>query len=232
MLALPDGGISERLPMNSSCIPLALLAVLVGSMATVARAEISADEVRRAIHDGVTFLLRQQPIDGTWPEFHNQAGGETSLCLLALLNAGVDPDDEQDATRRSGKLRSMNDLPTTYGRSLQTMVFCRADPVNGTTNKSSRTCLWLQDEPDCRRAAKRRLGLFRPRVQCRRRRRQLQLPVRPAGPVRGPAGIRRHARRRPRRSRRLATAPRPIGKAAKTPTALGAITRTSPARAA
>ena len=36
---------------------LALLAVLVGPLVAVARAEISADEVRRAIHEGVTFLL-------------------------------------------------------------------------------------------------------------------------------------------------------------------------------
>ena len=119
----------------------------------------------------------------------------------------------------------MTDLPTTYSRSLQTMVFCRADPKQyAPTNQRERTsgCKTNQIANGPRK------GWDYWSISRRGQRRQLQLPVRPAGPVRGPAGVRRLAHGRPRQRRRLATAPGPIGKAAKTPTALGAITRTYP----
>ena len=59
-----------------------------------------------------------------------QPGGVTALCTLALLNAGVEADDRNDDhVQRLAEPRSLGDLPTTYGRSLQTMVFCRADPI-------------------------------------------------------------------------------------------------------
>ena len=141
-----EGGISERLPMKLRLHALALLAVLVGPLVAVARAEISADEVRRAIHDGVTLLLRQQRVDGTWPDFRPYTGGETSLCVLALLNAGVDPDDEHmQRALRSLTSEPMKDLPSVYGRSLQTMVFCRADPARY-SQQIRANYLWLQSK--------------------------------------------------------------------------------------
>ena len=54
------------------------------------------------------------------------AGGVTALCTLALLNAGVDPHDEQ-IQKSLAYLRTLK--PTqTYVVSLQTMVFCAAEP--------------------------------------------------------------------------------------------------------
>ena len=128
--------------MQPRLLPLTLFVVLVGPLVAVARAEISADEVRRTIHDGVTYLLRQQRVDGTWTEFPGQVGGETSLCLLALLNAGAEPDDDH-IQRALHKLSSTRDLPTTYSRSLQTMVFCRADPKRYAL-QINRNVVWLQ----------------------------------------------------------------------------------------
>ena len=42
------------------------LAVLVGPLVTVVRADIAADEVRKAIDGGVKYLERQQQPDGGW----------------------------------------------------------------------------------------------------------------------------------------------------------------------
>ncbi len=109
---------------------LAPAAVLVGPLVTMVRADLSAEEVRRAIQDGVKFLERQQQPDGHWEDFTGQPGGVTALCTLALLNAGVEADDPNDdhVRRAVHKLELMPELAKTYTRSLQTMVFCRANP--------------------------------------------------------------------------------------------------------
>ena len=89
------------------------------------RADVTAEEVRQAIDRGVQFLKNQQLADGSWAE-SMQHGGITALCTLALLNAGVDPNDEsiQKALSYLRKIRPAQ----TYVVSLQTMVFVRADP--------------------------------------------------------------------------------------------------------
>jgi hypothetical protein len=112
---------------------LAATAVVVGlfgaSVADV-RAEVTPDEVRQAIDRGVRFLKGQQQADGAWsedPPFSVMwPGGVTSLCTLALLNAGVEPDDPaiQNALRRLRGFRTEK----TYVVALQTMVFARAEP--------------------------------------------------------------------------------------------------------
>ena len=55
-----------------------------------------AEQVQTAIDRAVTYLKRQQNNNGTWPDHPgNIGGGITALCTLALLNAGVPPDDEK-----------------------------------------------------------------------------------------------------------------------------------------
>src|SRR5262249_40197782 len=86
------------------------------------------ERVRQAIKDGVTYLQNQQrTTDGSWElggERISYHGGWTSLALLALLNAGVDP---KDPSVQSG-LAYLRKIPPdrTYVVGLQTMVFCLA----------------------------------------------------------------------------------------------------------
>ncbi len=88
--------------------------------------DIDADQVRQSIERGVGYLRRMQHLDGTWPDYGGQVGGVTALSTLALINCGVPIDDE--AIQRSlGYLRTLPPK-TTYVTSLQTMVFCLAEP--------------------------------------------------------------------------------------------------------
>jgi squalene cyclase len=100
----------------------------LGPQAAGASREITADFVRQAIDRGVTYLKSQQHADGTWSEdFPPHFGGVTALCTLALLNAGVEPQDPciQRALAVIRKLRP----ETTYATSLATMVLARAEPA-------------------------------------------------------------------------------------------------------
>lgn len=93
-------------------------------------AEIDAQQVNQAIREAADFLLRKQNADGSWNDFELQRhpGAMTSLCTLALLNAGVPPGDPKIKAALN-ELR--NDTPqTTYATSLHAMVFCLAEPTN------------------------------------------------------------------------------------------------------
>jgi hypothetical protein len=86
------------------------------------------ERVRQAIKDGVTFLQNQQrKPDLSWElglERKSYHGGWTSLAVLALLHAGVDPKDPSI----QGGLAYLRKIPPdhTYVVGLQTMVFCLA----------------------------------------------------------------------------------------------------------
>ena len=85
------------------------------------------DQVRRAIDRGVQFLRDQQTPDGNWeiePACASNPGGWTSLALLALLNAGIKPEDRA-IDRGLTYLRSL-EPQRTYVVGLQTMVFALA----------------------------------------------------------------------------------------------------------
>ncbi len=89
--------------------------------------EVTAEDVRASIRKAVAFLkAKQNPKDGTWPGDGIFRGGVTPLVALALLHAGEPPDSPtiQLALRH---LRSFKGVDT-YSRSLQTMVFCMAEP--------------------------------------------------------------------------------------------------------
>jgi hypothetical protein len=86
------------------------------------------DQVRQSINDAITFLQNQQrKTDGSWEAGGGAVaypGGWTSLALLALLNAGVDP---KDPSIQRG-LAYLRKIPPdrTYVVGLQTMVYCLA----------------------------------------------------------------------------------------------------------
>lgn len=85
------------------------------------------DKVRKGIDKGITYLRQQQIKDGSWSQLlvlTNHKGGSTCLAVLALLNAGVPVNDAmiQRGLEYIRKLES----PTTYVRSLQTMVYAEA----------------------------------------------------------------------------------------------------------
>ncbi|MGD9723265.1 MAG: DUF4159 domain-containing protein [Pirellulales bacterium] len=107
---------------------LTCLALLLATLAPrgAARADISPEDVRTSIERAITYLKRQQNNNGAWPEQPAYAGGVTALATLALLNAGVPPEDETVA-RALTYLRNLSTTQT-YVVSLQTMVFCAAEP--------------------------------------------------------------------------------------------------------
>ncbi len=109
--------------------PVWVIAVLlIATVAGPARGEITDREVVQAIERGVSFLkTHQDPVRGSWPEHIAQPGGMTALCTLALLNAGVPPDDPAVA-KALDYLRAIDRPAMTYSVALRTMVFCQAEP--------------------------------------------------------------------------------------------------------
>jgi hypothetical protein len=110
--------------------PVAWLTValyLATSVTPAARGDVTAEQVRDSIDRGVTYLRRQQFPDGSWQEVTPiMVGGVTSLCTLALLNAGVSKDDPQI----QAALGILRQVPpnANYPTALQTMVFALAEP--------------------------------------------------------------------------------------------------------
>jgi hypothetical protein len=117
------------------------VATIGGSVAPV-RADVTAEQVREAIDRAVAFLKRQQTPDGSFrPGYEQQRGGVTALCTLALLNAGVAPDDEH--VRRALDYLEKIRPEKTYVVSLQTMAFAKADPERY-RSQIARNVAWLE----------------------------------------------------------------------------------------
>lgn len=116
--------------MGSSMTRLFSLPVVVtlvlGVLARSGDAQITPEQVRKSIEQGVEYLRKEQQPNGSFGEVMGQPGGLTALCTLALLNSGV---DVKDATiqKALNYLRKV-EPERTYQVSLQTMVFCRAEP--------------------------------------------------------------------------------------------------------
>jgi hypothetical protein len=103
-----------------------MLAVMVGPLLPAARAEINAEQVRRAIERGMEFLKGRQKPNGSWPDSPAVPVGISALCTLALLTAGT-PLDDPHMRSAIDYLRRQR-LGQTYSVSLQTMVLCAAEP--------------------------------------------------------------------------------------------------------
>jgi hypothetical protein len=116
-------------------------ALVLTPAARVARADITAQQVRESIDRGVAYLLREQQPSGGWNDPAGYPGGITALCTLALLNCGVPTSDPHIQSA----LNYMRKIPptVTYAAALQTMVFAAAEP---TTNLPliRRNADWLE----------------------------------------------------------------------------------------
>ncbi len=122
------------------CVLLA--AATIGGSETPARADVTAEQVREAIDRAVAYLKRQQKPNGSFhPPYEGQRGGVTALCTLALLNAGVEPDEEH--VRRALDYLEKIRPEKTYVVSLQTMVFAKADPQRY-RSLIARNVAWLE----------------------------------------------------------------------------------------
>ncbi len=100
--------------------------------------DLDPAEVQAAIDRAVRFLKLQQRRSGAWPSFLRW--DTTPLATLALLTAGVEPEDESVA-RALNFLRKQS-YTRTYLVSLQTMVFCHATPQRD-LNLIRRNAAWL-----------------------------------------------------------------------------------------
>ncbi|NQT12985.1 MAG: DUF4159 domain-containing protein, partial [Planctomycetes bacterium] len=118
--------------MRGAILCLTLWGSLLGGVVSPAGAEVTGDQVRVAIERSSAYLKRQQRPDGSWPDWPNNPGGVTALAALALLNAGVEPEDDsiQRALKHLRKLAGQESDKTkkTYVVALATMVFCKASP--------------------------------------------------------------------------------------------------------
>ncbi len=121
--------------MFRSMLRGAILGVLAASMLGIllpeSRAEVTREQVERAIRDGVKYLINRQRRDGSWEDHDQRAHtGTTALATLSLLTAGEKVDSPAIA-RALDYLQgfSATDLNSTYAVSLQTMVFAAADPA-------------------------------------------------------------------------------------------------------
>lgn len=109
-------------------IVLALLGILL--VPSWGWPAVTQQEVEQAIRDGIRFVKSQQRGDGSWEDFsHSMRCGTTALATLALLTAGVPPDDPS-VSRALDYLNQFDavGLGKTYTVALQTMVFAQADP--------------------------------------------------------------------------------------------------------
>ncbi|MDO4587180.1 MAG: DUF4159 domain-containing protein [Planctomycetia bacterium] len=97
---------------------------------TINNAELLTPEaVQRSIDGAISFLKQRQSNDGSWKEYPGYEPGTTSLCTLALLSAGLDKNDPTIAKALKYLRQFTAEMQNqTYPVSIQTMVFCLADP--------------------------------------------------------------------------------------------------------
>ena len=127
MLSRSSHSIRKRITKSTSAngfLYVSVLAVLTvwGACARSVYAEIDAMTVQRSIDRGVTYLRKIQESTGGWQEYQGQSCGQSALCTLALLNAGV-PKNDPDIVRAMQYLRHVEPNKT-YSVALQTLVFC------------------------------------------------------------------------------------------------------------
>lgn len=108
---------------------------------------VSADQVRRAIENGIKALKGSQKADGSWAEFGdmNYDGGVTALCTLALLNAVDNRDDRAIAAAIEDILPKQR--RSTYVVGLRIMVLATFDPEGKKYLRAVQNDIdWLVDE--------------------------------------------------------------------------------------
>ena len=94
-----------------------LLIVTIGRPAC---AEVTEQQVKRAIDRGIGYLKSAQNGRGSWDENAMAPGGVACLCTLALLNCNV-PLDDPVMVKALDHVRKLK-VNKTYSVALQTMV--------------------------------------------------------------------------------------------------------------
>ena len=112
--------------MPSLRVLLAIATAIIATTAGHAHAAIEAADVLASIDRGREYLIREQSPRGQWDDMGSYPGGVTSLCTLALLNSGVEPDEP--VIQRALRFLRENELNKTYSVALQTMALCAAEP--------------------------------------------------------------------------------------------------------
>lgn len=103
--------------------------------------DLSPQQVEQGIVQATRFLKSNQLADGGWPEFNAMyPDGVSALVTLALLNSGAAPDQPEIASAL--QFLGRRELEKTYTVSLQTMVFCAANP-NKYASQIRRNAEWL-----------------------------------------------------------------------------------------
>ena len=115
--------------------------------AVVGQTDIDAQQVKQAIEKGVEYLERVEDLSndsqfGHWPDYRDYVGSTTCLCTMALLYAGV-PASDPHVAKALNYLRTLT-LNKTYTVSLQTMVFCLAEPKRDLL-LIQRNAKWLEE---------------------------------------------------------------------------------------
>ena len=136
---------------HSGRVGVAVIALLAVALAAApVQAQVTAEQVRKAIERGQKFLADNQRGDGSWPESAFPNGGVSSLVMLALLESGMKPDHpviEQGLkylhTVRPTKSRGPGSS-NTYVVSLQTMVYCLSQPEKE-IGRIKDNVAWLED---------------------------------------------------------------------------------------
>ncbi len=125
------------------CLPILVLLTINCPRAVLGQPvqELTSQRVEQGIQLATRFLLSRQLEDGGWPEYNVVwPDGVSNLAALALLNSGLPPDKPELA--KALQFLSRRELERTYTVSLQTMVFCAANP-NKYAAQIRRNAEWL-----------------------------------------------------------------------------------------
>ncbi|MGI9470014.1 MAG: DUF4159 domain-containing protein [Rubripirellula sp.] len=121
---------------------LLILGMIVSMMIATreAHADVDAAAVQRSIDRGIAYLRKTQNDRGGWEEYGGQSCGLSSLCTMALLNAGVSRDDP-NIVQSMRYLRGFEPKET-YSVALQTLVYCQLGAA-GDLPRIRRNVEWL-----------------------------------------------------------------------------------------
>jgi len=122
-----------------------ILLVIVAALVVPTRSAMAIDAaaVQQAIDRGIAYLRTTQNAQGGWKEYTGQSGGLTALCTLALLTAGVPPDDP--AILKSLAYLRKIESSETYSVALQTILYCQLGSP-GDLVRIRRNVQWLESE--------------------------------------------------------------------------------------
>jgi hypothetical protein len=123
-----------------------LTTLLLLTLAPAAPAAVTREEVEQAIKDAIRYLKSQQRDNGSWADADQRIeGGTSALATLALLTAGLPPNDPAVAKALIYLDRfDAAALGKTYSVALQTMAFAAADPERFKV-QLMRNVRWLEE---------------------------------------------------------------------------------------